>query len=440
MKPIISVPLRASLQTLGCRLNQYETNVIRDKLKEAGYRIVPFGSEADLAVINTCTVTNAADAKSRNAIRRFIRRNPKAVTIVVGCYSQIGFRAITEISGVDYIIGNNDKLNFLDYLGEGKNDRPVIIRDRIDRNDFSISFVGDSPFEQRANLKVQDGCDYMCSFCIIPFARGRARSRNLENLMKEAKSLADRGVREFVLTGVNIGEFSNSGKGIVEVVDCLGEIDGISRIRISSIEPTTIPVDLLSRMADPSHPLLPFLHVPLQSGSDRTLSAMRRKYTVREVVDFLLQAVEMLPNLCLGTDLMVGFPGESEEEFQQTCRTFLEHPFAYCHVFPFSERDGTPAARMPGQVPITERNRRSSHLRRLSSSKRYEFNEQQVGRVAEVLFENPCDAFWSGYTENYVRVSVPRNSSLNLTNRLGKVRLLKTSADFLEGELVEVLP
>ena len=177
------------MQTLGCRLNQYETNVIRNKLEEAGYRIVPFDSEADLAVINTCSVTNAADAKSRNAIRRFTRVNPRAVTVVVGCYSQVGYKEITEIPGVDYVIGNNDKLNFLDYLDEEKPDRPVIIRDRIAREDFSVTYVGDAPFEQRANLKVQDGCDFMCSFCIIPFTRGRARSRDFANLLDEARSL-----------------------------------------------------------------------------------------------------------------------------------------------------------------------------------------------------------------------------------------------------------
>ncbi len=213
------------MQTLGCRLNQYETNVIRNKLEEAGYRIVPFDSEADLAVINTCSVTNAADAKSRNAIRRFTRVNPRAVTVVVGCYSQVGYKEITEIPGVDYVIGNNDKLNFLDYLDEEKPDRPVIIRDRIAREDFSVTYVGDAPFEQRANLKVQDGCDFMCSFCIIPFTRGRARSRDFANLLDEARSLAGRGVRELVLTGVNLGEYSNSGKGITEVTDALGEIE-----------------------------------------------------------------------------------------------------------------------------------------------------------------------------------------------------------------------
>ena len=264
MKPLVSKPRRASLQTLGCRLNQYETNSIRDQLEAAGYTIVSFDAEADLTVINTCTVTNAADAKSRNAIRRFTRRNPSAVTVVVGCYSQVGYKAIAEIPGVDYIIGNNDKLNLLDYLGDEKVERPVIIRDRINREDFSVNFLGEAPFNQRANLKIQDGCDFMCSFCIIPFSRGRARSRDFKNLMEEARSLVDRGVREFVLTGVNLGEYCNSEQNITTVIDALNAIEGLDRIRISSIEPTTIPEELFTRMASPEHALLPYLHLPLQ--------------------------------------------------------------------------------------------------------------------------------------------------------------------------------
>ncbi|MFP6854481.1 MAG: radical SAM protein, partial [Opitutales bacterium] len=258
-------------------------------------------------------------------------------------------------------------------------------------------------------------------------------------LLEEASSLAGRGVREFVLTGVNLGEYSNDGKDITEVIDALGHVEGVSRIRISSIEPTTIPEALLERMANPGHPLLPYLHIPLQSGCDLTLTRMRRQYEVNEVIDFIDRAVAFVPNLCVGTDLMVGFPGETEDDFETTCRIFLEHPFAYCHVFPFSERDGTPAARMEDQVPVPERIRRSAHLRRLSAAKRYEFDELQVGRTAKVLFENPRHGRWSGYTENYVRVAVEQDSRHDLTSRLAKVRLLRTAADYLEADIVEIL-
>ena len=429
---------KASVRALGCRLNQYEVSAIADLLEHAGYEVVPFGEPADLGVINTCTVTNEADAKSRNAIRRFIRANPKAVTAVVGCYSQMGASSLAEIPGVDYVIGNQDKMNLLDYLGDEKTDRPVVIRERIDKDDFSIAVVGDAPFRHRANLKVQDGCDFMCSFCIIPFARGRARSRDFENLLEEARSLVSRGVRELILTGVNVGTYSSSRRGFVDLIDSLVEIPRLSRIRISSIEPTTIPESLFPLMADSSHPLLPYLHVPLQSGCDRTLAAMKRKYDVREVSDFILRADAAIPGLCLGTDLMAGFPGETEDDFEQTCRTFLDLPFSYCHVFTFSEREGTTASKIPDSVPMAARRHRSSALRRLSAAKRHDYYQEQVGREAIVLIEDIKDGNWPGYTENYVRVLIHSDLS-DLANRLARVSLRKVCLEYVEAEILEVL-
>ncbi|MBT4666920.1 MAG: tRNA (N(6)-L-threonylcarbamoyladenosine(37)-C(2))-methylthiotransferase MtaB [Opitutae bacterium] len=429
---------RASVRALGCRLNQYEVTAIADRLALAGYQVVPFGEPADLGVINTCTVTNEADAKSRNVIRRFIRVNPQAVTVVVGCYSQVGASSVAEIPGVDYVIGNQDKMNLLEYIGEKKTDRPVVVRERIDRNDFSLSINGDSPFEWRANLKVQDGCDFMCSFCIIPFARGRARSRAFDNLMEEAHSLADRGVREVILTGVNIGTYQSQGYDFLALIGALSSVSGLARIRISSIEPTTIPEQLFPLMADPSHPLLPYLHVPLQAGCDRTLVAMKRKYQLDEIISFIQKANELVPNLCIGTDLMAGFPGETNDDFEQTCRTFLEHPFSYCHAFTFSERSGTSAARVADQVPMEERRRRSDRLRVLSASKRHDFYEAQVGREAVILMEDPKNGFWPAYTENYVRVLVDSDRS-DLANRIARVRLDRARPEYVEAELLEVL-
>ncbi|HLS27327.1 MAG TPA: tRNA (N(6)-L-threonylcarbamoyladenosine(37)-C(2))-methylthiotransferase MtaB [Opitutales bacterium] len=435
--------LKASIHTLGCRLNQSESNLIRDKMEKVGYEIVPFGEDADLAVINTCTVTNLADAKCRNAIRSFTRKNPEAFVAVVGCYSQMGYKAIAEIPGVDLIIGNQDKLSVLDFVNLGKNERPVIIRDRIDKKDFSIAFDGELPFPKRANLKVQDGCDFMCSFCIIPFARGRSRSRELGNLLEEARGLAERGVRELILTGVNIGTYDFENNDILTIVDRLNDIPGIDRIRISSIEPTTIPTELFDRMNDPEHALLPFLHIPLQSGSDRILREMRRKYTVSEYVDFIQLAYDSVPDLYLGTDIMVGYPGETDEEFNETCRVFRENPFAFCHVFTFSERDGTIAAKSTKQVPIPERARRSAALRRLSVGRRYDFYADHVGRTMRVLFEDPKQEVWPGYTDNYIRVIVGKNQLANpksdLRNRTALVRLDRVCADFTEGTIVRML-
>ncbi len=432
---------RASLHTLGCRLNQSETLLIQQRLQDDGYEIVPFGEPVDLGIINTCTVTNLADAKCRQSIRQFTRTNPHAFTAVIGCYSQMGAKEIASIEGVDLIIGNQDKMSVLDYIGQEKNERPVIIRDRISQEDFSVSFIGDSPFNQRANLKIQDGCSFVCSFCIIPFARGASRSRDLDNLLDEARSKAQSGVREIIITGVNIGTYRSDQGDLLKVVDDLNSIPGIDRIRISSIEPTTIPIELFDLMNDPQHALLPFFHIPLQSGCDRILGEMRRRYSISEYLDFLHLAHDRVEDLYLGTDIMVGFPGETEEEFQETCRVFLDNPFDFCHVFSFSEREGTVAARRSDQVPILERQRRSAHLRRLSSKKRYDQYQSHLGRSMRVLFENPKPGLWPSYTDNYIRVVVPRDSEQkeDWANRCGLVKLKSISADFVDGELIEMI-
>ena len=430
-------PRRASIHTLGCRLNQSESQSIREQLTREGYQIVPFGDEAELGIINTCTVTREADAKSRQTIRRFIRRNPEAFTAVIGCYSQMGAKAISEIAGVDLIIGSGEKLNVLDFVRLGKPDRPLILRERMDRRNFTIQIAGELPYPKRANLKVQDGCDFMCAFCVIPAARGRSRSREFENIIDQARNLVARGVREIVLTGVNIGTYRDRGRDILSMVDALDGIFGVQRIRLSSIEPTTVPLELLGRMADREHALTPYLHIPLQSGSDRILDQMRRRYSVREFTDFINRAQSLVPDLCIGTDLMVGFPGESVADFEETCRVFWRNPFAYCHVFPFSERNGTAAARMDGEVPVVERNARSARLRRLSALRRGEFHERFLGATLEVLFEDAREEAWPGYTGNYIRVRC--RSKRDLTNRRALVSLERLSADFVEGRVVERL-
>lgn len=415
--------------------------MLREKLEAAGYRIVPFGEAADLGIINTCTVTAQADSKCRQVIRGFTKRNPAAYTVVVGCYSQSGSAEIAGIPGVDLILGNQDKLNVLDYLGDRvKQPHPVIVRDRIDRRDFSISFAGERPFNKRANLKVQDGCDFMCSFCIIPFVRGRARSRDFANLLEEARAQVARGVRELVLTGVNIGTYAQGGATILEVVDALAAIEGLWRVRVSSIEPTTVPLELLDRMRDPAHALQPFLHIPLQSGSNRILSAMRRRHTVEEWRAFIAMAAARVPGLYVGTDVMVGYPGESPEDFAATCRAIDEGPVAFAHVFTYSEREGTLAARSAQHVAPAERHRRSAILRSHAQRKRRGFCENFLGRKLEVLFEDPREGTAPGLTENYIRVVTQPDGwdPAELANRTGIVALQKVKADFVEGELLEL--
>ncbi len=424
---------RASLHTLGCRLNQSETNIIREKLAAQGYTIVPFGDPADVAVVNTCTVTNEADAKSRKAIRGFIRDNPTAFVAVIGCYSQMGYQTLSEIDGVDLIIGNQEKLNVADYISEEKRDTPLIVRDRFLKDDFTIITPDLAPSTCRPNLKIQDGCDFMCSFCIIPFARGRGRSRQLDNLLEEAKQLADHGAQELVLTGVNVGTYAWNGKTILEVVDALDRVEGIDRIRISSIEPTTIPTELFDRMNDANHSLTPYLHLPLQSGSNRVLELMNRRYTHEEYLEFICAADESVPGLCIGTDILAGSPGEAEADFQETCDLLTNSPLTYAHVFKYSERDGTAALRIPEKVSPEEKNRRGALIRQISGRKLAAFHQKHVGKACPVLFETEENGVWSGYTGNYIRVSAC--SSDILTNRIESVVLERSCGDFMTGRV-----
>lgn len=426
---------RAALHTLGCRLNQSETQALAEQLAAAGYEIVPFGEAADLGVINTCTVTHEADAKSRQMVRGFIRKNPQAYTAVIGCYAQMGHAALREIPGIDLIVGNQEKMNLLHYVAAGKNDAPMVVRDRIQRDDFTLAFPEDGVVTRRANLKVQDGCDFMCAFCIIPFARGRARARALPNLLDEARSLVERGAREVVLTGVNIGTYAWDGYDITAIVDALDEIAGLVRIRISSIEPTTIPVELFARMADPAHALVPYLHIPLQSGSDAVLARMKRRYTRAEFLGFIEDAAARVPDLCIGTDVLVGMPGETDADFAETCSAVADSPIAYAHVFKYSERSGTPSVRMPDKVPAPVMQERGARLRAISERKRRAFYGARTGQEVEVLFEHAEQGFWSGYTGNYIRVAA--RSPEDLTNRFARVHVQEVIGDIAYGEVTD---
>lgn len=403
-------------------------------LENQGYSIVPFKEDSNLAIINTCTVTAKADSDCRHVIRNYIRRNPDSFVAVVGCYSQMGYKVLADIEGIDLIMGNQDKLDVVNHVKMGKNEKPLILRDRIVKDDFTIDYVGQSDSKTRANLKIQDGCDFMCSFCIIPMARGRARSRDLNNLLEEAKQLASQGFKEIILTGVNIGTFNNNDCSVIEVCNKLNEIEGIERIRISSIEPTTIPTELFSLMNDPQHKLVPYLHIPLQSGSDKVLKLMRRKYERQEYLDFICEAEKAVPGLCIGTDVMVGMCGEGDIEFEETCDFLINSPVAYFHVFSYSERPGTASVKMDEKVSPQVIKKRSSVLRNISERKRLQYYEKFLGVEKDVLFENQEDGYWSGYTDNYIRVTV--KSDQNLENKILPVKLKELAADFVMGELI----
>jgi threonylcarbamoyladenosine tRNA methylthiotransferase MtaB len=430
---------RVSLHTLGCRLNQVETTVLAARLQRDGYRVVEFGEPTDLLVVNTCSVTEDAERTCRYVIRKTLKHSPGAFVAVTGCYAQTGLQELRTIPGIDLIVGNQFKWDLPSFLPAPqalkKQPDPEVLHTRtIDREDFTLPEYGE-PDSTRALLKIQDGCNVMCSFCLIPFARGHERSRLQEDVIREAEALVARGYREIVLTGVNVGQYRQDGLDLVGLIAQLEEIEGLDRIRVSSIEPTTITNALLDRMASSSK-LCPYLHVPLQSGDDAILSSMNRPYNAKEFVHLIQRAIATIPHLGLGTDLMVGFPGETEEAFEHTLRIASEFPFSYFHVFTYSQRPGTAAARLPDQVPIAVARERAKILAQLSRLKRVAFAERYIGSTVPVLFESgEMDGYRLGVTGNFLKVAVPSN--LDLTNHLKDVHVTGASDRWAVGRLTE---
>lgn len=414
---------RASLHTLGCRLNQAETALLADRLRRDGYELVEFGRPTDLLVLNTCSVTENAEKDCRYAVRRTLRHSPHAFVAVTGCYAQTGMQVLRDLPGIDLIVGTQYKMHLPDYLPAPaalkKQPTPQVLHTKtIGREDFLLPGAGECG-TVRAPLKIQDGCNFMCSFCLIPFARGRERSRQTDDAVREAEELVAKGHREVVLTGVNIGRYDQDGRGLIDLIRRLESIAGLERIRISSIEPTTIPDELLEYMASSSK-LCRYLHVPLQSGDDGILRAMNRRYTVGDYAGLIEKAVRTIPDLGLGTDLLVGFPGEGEKEFANTLRVAEELPFSYFHVFSFSKRPGTAAARLTNPVNSATVKARTRILSELSRAKRLAFYQTRIGRTVRVLFETKQEnGLWTGLTSDFMKVGVP--SDADLTNRIRNV-------------------
>jgi len=429
---------RASLHTIGCRLNQAETALLADRFRKDGYDLVDFGRPTDLLVLNTCSVTENAEKDCRHLVRQTLRHSPNAFVAVTGCYAQTGAEALRQVPGIDLIVGSQYKMHLPDYLPQAlrKQTAPHLLHTRkIDRDDFVISGVGHYE-STRANLKIQDGCTFMCSFCIIPFARGHERSRRLYDVLREAEGLAERGHRELVLTGVNIGQYLEGGRSLLDLIQCLERIEGVERIRISSIEPTTISDELLHYMITSSK-LCRYLHIPLQSGDDRILQAMHRRYTVKEYATLVGKAVQLIPDLGLGTDIMVGFPGEGEKEFANTLALANELPFTYFHVFNFSKRPGTAAARMTNSIHPATAKTRSRTLAELSRAKRMAFYQRHLDQTLPVLFETrDANGLWIGLTGNYVRVGVAARS--DLSNRVSDVVITGVMDGLAVGHLADM--
>lgn len=422
--------------TLGCKLNFAETSTIARDLAEQGLRKVAFGEHADLYVINTCSVTDNADKRCRAVVRQALRNNPEAFIAVVGCYAQLKPREIASIPGVDLVLGATEKFNLARYLDDlSKNDMGEVHSCEIREADFYVGSyaIGD---RTRAFLKVQDGCDYKCTYCTIPLARGISRSDTLENVLANAREISGKGIREIVLTGVNIGDYGKGENGdkrhkhtFLDLVRALDGVPGIERVRISSIEPNLLKNETIDFVAGSRH-FVPHFHIPLQSGSNTILKRMRRRYLRELYADRVSRIREVMPHACIGVDVIVGFPGETEEHFMETYEFLHELEVSYLHVFTFSERADTPAADMDGVVPPAERSRRSKMLRSLSAKKRRAFYQSQLGTEQTVLFEGENKkGYIHGFTGNYVKVKAPWDPALTGTTM--RVRLTEIDPDGL---------
>ncbi|GAB4409902.1 MAG: tRNA (N(6)-L-threonylcarbamoyladenosine(37)-C(2))-methylthiotransferase MtaB [Bacteroidia bacterium] len=406
---------RVAFHTLGCKLNFAETSAIGRQFLEAGYDKRAFDEVADVYVVNTCSVTENANKKCRTVIRQALRQNPEAYIIVVGCYAQLKPQEIADIPGVDLVLGAGDKFRIFELAGDFRKQHHACVHNsRIDEvNDFVHAWsYGD---RTRSFLKIQDGCDYKCSFCTIPLARGQSRSDTPANILANARLLATQGIREIVLTGVNIGDY---GKGLgqsatfLDVAQALDQVEGIDRFRISSIEPNLLRDEIIDFVATSAR-FMPHFHIPLQSGNDEMLARMRRRYRRQLYADRVARIREVMPHACIGVDVIVGFPGETDAHFEDTYAFLSDLDVSYLHVFTYSERDNTPAATMPDSVDPVDRHSRSKRLHMLSAKKRRVFYEPFVGTTRPVLFEAEADGDqMHGFTDNYIKVVAPYDTAL----------------------------
>ncbi len=398
---------KVALHTLGCKLNFAETSTIGNQFLSNGYKIVDFKEEADIYVFNTCTVTESAEKECRQLVRRALRKNPKAYVIITGCYAQLRPEDLAKMDGVDAVLGSNEKFNLFSLLDGFEKNQPtcVHVSSTDDLKDFGIASSTDADSRTRAFLKIQDGCDYKCTFCTIPLARGGSRSIQENEAVKEFEKLVNNGYKEIILTGVNVGDYGkSSSSNLHSLLNQLILVEGDYRIRISSIEPNLLTEDIIELVAE-SNKLCKHFHIPLQSGSPRILRAMQRRYNVEEYESLIVRAKDRIENLSIGVDVIVGFPGEEEEDFITTHNFLRDLPVSYLHVFSYSERPDTPAAIMQGTINTEERKRRSSILRILSEKKRHDFYRSMIGEKLEVLFEaEDKDGKMKGFSSNYVRI------------------------------------
>ena len=425
---------KVAFYTLGCKLNFSETSTIARNFQDEGFDRVDFEEVADMYVINTCSVTENADKQFKQVVRKAMKLNDKAFVAAIGCYAQLKPEELAAVDGVDLVLGATEKFKITDYINDlSKNDFGEVHSCEIEEADFYVGSysIGD---RTRAFLKVQDGCDYKCTYCTIPLARGISRSDELENVLKNAKEISDQGIKEIVLTGVNIGDYGKGEFGnkthehtFLELVQELDKVEGIERLRISSIEPNLLKNETIEFVSK-SRTFVPHFHIPLQSGSNEILKLMKRRYQREIYTERVNKIREVMPDACIGVDVIVGFPGETDEHFLETYHYLNDLDISYLHVFTYSERDNTEAAEMQGFVPANVRAKRSKMLRGLSVKKRRAFYESQIGTKRTVLFESENkEGYIHGFTENYVRVKTPWNPEL--ANTLQEINLTKIDED-----------
>lgn len=439
---------KVAFYTLGCKLNFSETSTIARSFSSEGFDRVDFDDKADIYVINTCSVTENADKRFKTIVKKAQRANPEAFIIAIGCYAQLKPRELADVHGVDMVLGATEKFNITDYINDlSKNELSEIHSCEIEEANFYVGSysIGD---RTRSFLKVQDGCDYKCTYCTIPLARGISRSDTLQNIIANAVEISEKGIKEIVLTGVNIGDYGKGEFGnknhehtFFELCEALDQVPGIERLRISSIEPNLLNNETIEFVAR-SNSFVPHFHIPLQSGSDDLLRSMRRRYRSELFSERVAKIREVMTHACIGVDVIVGFPGETEEHFLTTYNLLSRLDISYLHVFTYSERDNTQAAGMNGAVPKNVRRKRSRMLRGLSVKKRRAFYESQLGTTGTVLFEGENkEGYIHGFTENYVKVKAPWDPEL--VNTLHKVELTEIDMDglvrfeFIEAEVAQ---
>ncbi|NLM44622.1 MAG: tRNA (N(6)-L-threonylcarbamoyladenosine(37)-C(2))-methylthiotransferase MtaB [Clostridiales bacterium] len=433
---------KVAFYTLGCKVNQYETEAMIEAFENAGYEIVEYDGYSDIYIINTCTVTNMGDRKSRQIIRRAMDHNPDAVIAVVGCYSQVAPEEILNIPGVKLVVGTNERSKIVELVEEAqKTDKKItVVGDIMEVKEFEDMSIRNYKSRSRAFIKIQEGCQQYCTYCIIPYARGKIRSRRLESILEEVEILADAGYKEVVLTGIHVGSYGKDfgNIGLIDVIEKVHEVKGIERIRLSSVEPMTFDDNFFTRLPH-LYKLCRHFHLSLQSGCDATLKRMNRKYTTQEYREVVEKLRDIYPDVGITTDLIVGFPGETDEEFEKTIKFIEEISFSGMHIFKFSPRKGTPAEKFKDQVNPKVKNERSKIVSEIARKNSEKFKKRMIGKSLKVLYEQQIDdssKYYEGLTDNYIRVIA--EAAYDIKGEIIDTQLKSIKDDIMLGTLEKI--